>query len=92
MWVAKANMVVVYLCNLQPLQGGHIASYGRKEKVQETKRRQLCIDANSDDEDEVYFSLPSSRITRSKTKKAHSISEAINDNSSCARKHDKTMF
>ena len=70
--------------------GRSVASYGRKEAVQE-KRKQMNINADDDDVDGVYFSLPSSN-THKKKKKTHSLGTVINDNTSCARKHDKTMF
>ena len=38
--------------------GRSVASYGRKEHVQENKRRQLILDDN--DGDDVYYSLPTS--------------------------------
>ena len=38
--------------------GRSVASYGRKEHVQENKRRQLILDDN--DGDNVYYSLPTS--------------------------------
>ena len=47
----------------------------------------MNINAEDDDVDGVYFSLP-----RTKKKKTHSLSTVIADNTSCARKHDKTMF
>ena len=70
--------------------GRSVASYGRKEAVQE-KRKQMNINEEDDDIDGVYYSLPSSN-TRTKRKKTHSLATVINDNASCARKHDKTMF
>ena len=70
--------------------GRSVASYGRKEAVQE-KRKQMNINEDDDDVDGVYFSLPSSS-THTKKKKAHSLATVISDNISCAKKHDKTMF
>ena len=71
--------------------GRSVASYGRKEAVQE-KRKQMNINEDDDDIDGVYYSLPSSNTHAKKQKKTHSLGTVITDNTSCARKHDKTMF
>ena len=71
--------------------GRTVASYGRKEKVQEDKRKQMVLDDDDNDEGIIWSQLPSSS-SRSQKKKPHSIKDAINDNISCSRKHDKTMF
>ena len=69
--------------------GRGIATYGRKEKVVE-ERAQMAFDDDKDEE-MTWHSLPT-RVTRSKTKKTHNLSDAIDNNYSAARKHDKTMF
>ena len=71
--------------------GRSVASYGRKEAVQD-KRKQMNINEDDDDIDGVYYSLPSSNTHGKKQKKTHSLGTVITDNTSCARKHDKTMF
>ena len=52
----------------------------------------MVIDEDKDEE-LTWHSLPT-RATRSqtKTKKPHKLSEAIENNVSAARKHEKTMF
>ena len=70
--------------------GRSVAGYGRKEGTQEKKRKQSASHDN-DQDDDVYYSLPSSQKQRQR-KKGHSIGAAIEDNTSCARKHEKTMF
>ena len=70
--------------------GRSVASYGRKEAVQE-KRKQMIINEDDDDIDGVYYALPSSN-TNTKKKKTHNLGTVITDNASCARKHDRTMF
>ena len=40
----------------------------------------MALDTNDDDDEEVYFALPSSMSHSQKRKKSHSISYAISDN------------
>ena len=56
------------------------------------KRSQMVIDKDNDEE-MTWHSLPT-RVSRLqiKTKKAHKLSDSIENNVSAARKHKKTMF
>ena len=94
--VVSKIMDLIYQFNLQQKQEGDFrilaeATYGRKEKAVE-KRSQMVIDEDKDEE-LTWHPLPT-RATRSqtKTKKPHKLSEAIENNVSAARKHEKTMF
>ena len=69
--------------------GRGVAMYGRKEKVTE-HRSQLVLDQDDQDQEVVYHSY-TNRVTRSK-KRPHKLSDAIENNYSASRKHDKTMF
>ena len=54
------------------------------------ERAQMVFD-DDNDEEMTWHSLPT-RVTRSQTKKTHNLSDAIDNNYSAARKHDKTMI
>ena len=52
----------------------------------------MFVGPDDDDEGVVYYKIPT-RMTRSQKKPhSHSLSDAIDNNYSASRKHDKTMF
>ena len=47
---------------------------------------------DDDNDEELTWHSLLTRVTRFQTKKLHNLSDAIENNYSAARKHDKTMF